>query len=196
MVELRSRSATSPENTSAEPVPGTNTPSGNINTPPTNSSSTESAPSDVAPPITRARAAAAPNVFTQPTNPSSTESAPSSVTPPVTKAKAAATDPNVSSKRKLLRDVSGALGLSSISPRIWKLQSKIAVTRRPKFQIGDMVVKATSFQVGNIMVKIAIRTDSPEEREDEPYLVADVLLGGYWKLINTEKLEGVTVHFG
>ncbi|XP_026410834.1 mucin-5B-like [Papaver somniferum] len=97
MVELRSGSATSPENTNAEPVPGTNTPFSGTTTPLTNPNNTERDPSGVTPPVTRARAAATPNVSTRPTNLSSTENAPSGVTPPVTRARVAVTAPNASS---------------------------------------------------------------------------------------------------
>ncbi|XP_026410359.1 dual specificity protein kinase shkD-like [Papaver somniferum] len=97
MVELRSGSATNPGNTSAETVPVANTPPSGINMPPTNPSSTESAPSGITPPITRARVAATPNASTPPTNTINTESAHSGVTSPVTKARAAAAAPNVSS---------------------------------------------------------------------------------------------------
>ncbi|XP_026428653.1 integumentary mucin A.1-like [Papaver somniferum] len=58
MVELRSGSAASSENTNAESVPGVNAHSSGITTPPTGPSSTESTPSGVTPPVTRARAAA------------------------------------------------------------------------------------------------------------------------------------------
>ncbi|XP_026452142.1 mucin-7-like [Papaver somniferum] len=97
MVQLRSGSATNPENTSAETVPVANTPPSGINTPPTNPSSTEISPSGITPPITRSRVAAIPNASTPPTNPSNIETAPSGVTPPVTRARDAAATPNVSS---------------------------------------------------------------------------------------------------
>lgn len=62
------------------------------------------------------------------------------------------------------------------------------------FQIGDLVVKATVFQVGKVTVKLAAQPGSLKEKEEEPYLVAGIILGGYCKLVNTDILEGVTIH--
>lgn len=49
------------------------------------------------------------------------------------------------------------------------------------------------FQVGDMVVKVASQPPSSDST-DEPYLVAEVILGGYCKLINTDKLDGIVIH--
>lgn len=64
-------------------------------------------------------------------------------------------------------------------------ESRKVMAKHPNpFQVGDMVVRVVAQPAPS----------DPIEGKDETYLVAEIILGGYCKVVNTEKLEGVVIH--